>query len=459
MTENINPQDDNANNSQINIDGDFVQGDKVGADKIGRDKIDIDGISNSDGIAIGEGALANVDKSTHTHVEEQTNIHIEEQTNIIKITPSTNKQEKPQWRIKVSAIVIMISLFLVLGWFLRVEFYVNGVKKSPPAIDSIATIITGDEGLSARLYADLKIENEPFSTVLSNTVQIRIVPTDTDAVALKIELPRTPAYQLDFWQEVRMFQGEMSYEHAVKFSKAVLAYSVGNYDAVVLNLSGYKLPLEANILNAQALLFVDDSQSHNYYQIALDVIDEDHPDKMSWQMGQALAYWRPMLGIPNDLNIYKEDCPAALKIYDEMISDNPSNGDIVILKEIANLYCNGVDPTTPLLEDTRTKGEELDADSALINFWEANMLAKNYAATDNDRILRLLTQAAPTIHLANAMLGFEYVQNSNLIGEQCGRAGYYLQVYQDMLYTETDQAIAQDLTRRLYTYSLAELCQ
>ena len=48
MTDDKDTQEDNANNNQTNIDGDFVQGDKVGADKIGRDKITIGDIVVND---------------------------------------------------------------------------------------------------------------------------------------------------------------------------------------------------------------------------------------------------------------------------------------------------------------------------------------------------------------------------------------------------------------------------
>ncbi len=43
---------------------DVIHGDKVGGDKIGDDKISVDNISNSEGIAIGSGASANVEKKT-----------------------------------------------------------------------------------------------------------------------------------------------------------------------------------------------------------------------------------------------------------------------------------------------------------------------------------------------------------------------------------------------------------
>ncbi len=44
--------------------GDVVHGDKVGGDKVGGDKISVGNISNSEGVAIGGGASANVERKT-----------------------------------------------------------------------------------------------------------------------------------------------------------------------------------------------------------------------------------------------------------------------------------------------------------------------------------------------------------------------------------------------------------
>lgn len=49
---------------QYTVYGDVVHGDKVGGDKVGGDKIAVGNISNAEGIAIGGGASANVQKTT-----------------------------------------------------------------------------------------------------------------------------------------------------------------------------------------------------------------------------------------------------------------------------------------------------------------------------------------------------------------------------------------------------------
>ncbi len=58
------PQINASGDANIGQIGDLVQGDKVGGDKIGGDKISVGNITNADGIAIGGGASANVEKKT-----------------------------------------------------------------------------------------------------------------------------------------------------------------------------------------------------------------------------------------------------------------------------------------------------------------------------------------------------------------------------------------------------------
>lgn len=382
-------------------------------------------------------------------------------------------------------ILFCLLLLLIISWFLRIKLYESRITKAPSAIDSVTIIISGDEVLSTQLRTELdrelssehwmqlgddlsfqvreelETESDPHSLSLGNTLQITITPATNNKVNLTVELPSTPAYQLDFWQEVRDFRVKMPFEEAVNFSLASLAYSLGAYPRTVALLTNRQLPGEAKILLAQASLFENDFEnSFENYDSALQQLDDIHQDKIILQMGQALALWRPVLGIPDSVKVRQEDCPNALKIYDDIILANESNGDAFILKEIAQLYCEPLGPADFNSKTSiRTRAVELNASQILVNFWEAKFLSQ--FQEQDDRIQLLLTQVTDeksTIHISNAMLGAWYARKSFFLGIQCHQAKTYYQRFQDNLYTKLDQSIAQELLRELYTYSFAELC-
>jgi hypothetical protein len=117
---------------------------------------------------------------------------------------------------------------------------------------------------------------------------------ETDRIELSVRLPETPAYKLDFLQEIRQFGPELLSEaEAITLLEAASAYAVGEYRTAIDLLEGDE-SLSALTLLAQARLFADDlAGSQRTYNEALQKPQpgEEYTGKL--YMGAALAWWRP----------------------------------------------------------------------------------------------------------------------------------------------------------------------
>ena len=117
---------------------------------------------------------------------------------------------------------------------------------------------------------------------------------ETGEIELAIQLPDTPAYRMDFLQEIRSFEPEIVSEQEFNaLLQAASAYSLGEYSAVEEILEGHD-SLTANVLTAQAQLFADELEaSRASYERALEVPQADDELTGKLRMGAALAWWRP----------------------------------------------------------------------------------------------------------------------------------------------------------------------
>lgn len=117
---------------------------------------------------------------------------------------------------------------------------------------------------------------------------------ETGEIYLAIQLPDTPAYRMDFLQEIRSFGPEIVSEQEFNaLLQAASAYSLGEYSSVVEILEGHD-SLAANVLTAQSQLFTDDLEaSRASYERALEMPRADDEFTGKLRMGAALAWWRP----------------------------------------------------------------------------------------------------------------------------------------------------------------------
>jgi hypothetical protein len=138
----------------------------------------------------------------------------------------------------------------------------------------------------------------------------------TGSIELYVRLPETPAYQLDFLQEIREFEEVVSEAEAIALLHAYSAYSVGEYQMASDSLEGYD-SLSALTLLAQARLFTDDREgSQGAYEQALQKpLDDDYAGKL--YMGAALALWRPENYALLSQAGNKDDCKKAGSYYVE----------------------------------------------------------------------------------------------------------------------------------------------
>jgi hypothetical protein len=139
---------------------------------------------------------------------------------------------------------------------------------------------------------------------------------EIDRIELSIRLPETPAYQLDFFQEIRQFGPELlSQAETIALLAASSAYSVGEYQTAI-DLLKDNQNLSALTMLAQARLFSDDlSGSRAAYTRALEKSQPDASHVGKLYMGAALAWWRPESYYLLSSRGNKDDCQQAGNYY------------------------------------------------------------------------------------------------------------------------------------------------
>lgn len=227
------------------------------------------------------------------------------------------------------ALPYQLALILALVIFLGGKFYflLIPIASACPEVSG-ASIRLEAQGLPADLLQRLQTASETIQAETNmqdcdagRQAEIRVTATyeqETDRILLAARLPETPAYRLDFLQEIRSFGPEpVSEKEAVDLLQAFAAYAVGEYQAAI----GYietQDNLTALTLLAQAKLFTDDLPgSQKSYELALQRSQPDPDYTGRLLMGAALSWWRPESYYRLSFDGKKDDCLQAGKYYEQ----------------------------------------------------------------------------------------------------------------------------------------------
>ena len=218
-------------------------------------------------------------------------------------------------------------LTLAAAIFLAGKFFyqVLPISRACPAVRQVS-IRFGDSNLPAELQQTLLTASQkaPSSTKMRacDSGLVDVIDTiahyepETDRIELSVRLPETPAYKLDFLQEIRQFGPELLSEaEATALLEAAAAYSVGEYRTAIDLLEGYE-SLSALTVLAQARLFSDDlAGSRATYEQALQQPEPGTEYTGRLYMGAALAWWRPESYYLLSYQGNKEECLKAARYY------------------------------------------------------------------------------------------------------------------------------------------------
>lgn len=384
--------------------------------------------------------------------------------------------------------ILLLSLILgilVISWILRTNVYKILLRSTQPSplIDTIEIIMGGDSGPSNELHAQLiaNLNEEQWEKLhakttihlpipeipaeseeqIINGLYISVDESSQENISLIIELPITPAYKLDFWEEVREFHIDSNPDIASDIILGLLAYSFGQYEMTIELLSNRQLPPDAYILLAQAYLFEDQfEKSVETYELALQNSNLISVDESILNLGKALALWRPVLGVPESTVVREQYCPMSYDLYQQLGQGESFKGDAFILNEIARIHCETIELSYFRKSNTIRNGAiSLNASPKLISFWEAKLLIQ-FNESD-EKIPSLLQQAVrepDSIHLSNAILASWYARNSSFVGDNCRQSKHYYQQFRGSSYSKVNLDITSNLIDELYGYSFAEIC-
>lgn len=220
-------------------------------------------------------------------------------------------------------VILLFAAAIFLGG--KYFFLVIPISRACPQVEKVSFDFEGSElPVDTRQRLLEAMNKSPSKTTLRNCdsgLEEEILVTagyqpETKRVELTVRLPETPAYRLDFLQEMREFGPQLfSEQEAIALLEAFSAYSVGEYQTVIDLLEGYD-HLSALTLTAQAQLFTDDlPASQETYEMALEKPqpNEDYTGKL--YMGAALARWRPESYYELSFEGNKDDCKKAGAYY------------------------------------------------------------------------------------------------------------------------------------------------
>ncbi len=249
-----------------------------------------------------------------------------------------------------AALILSLIIFLDKSWYRAWPF-----APAAPAVQSLTLDVQGLEDLPAdsqaplqTLIKELNLSSAAPSKQSPHRLQIALLPSSAQTIAIRLALPDLPAYQLDFLPEIRQFhEASLSPEESRRLIEGGVNYSLGNYQKVAAGLSNEN-NLSAQILRAQAHLYLDQfKNSQSAYESALQTAaaqEEDESalqtaaaqreeeesalqtaaaqeeDESRLQMGAALAYWRqlPMRGGFALSSAEEEICQEAIDHYNQV---------------------------------------------------------------------------------------------------------------------------------------------
>jgi hypothetical protein len=334
-------------------------------------------------------------------------------------------------------VILLLAAAIFLGG--KFFFLVIPISRACPQVENVSFDFEGSElpvDTSQRILE--AINNSPSKTRLRNCdagLEEKIQVTagyqpETEQVELSVRLPKTPAYRLDFLQEIREFGPQLfSEQEAIALLNAFSAYSVGEYQTVIDLLEGYDT-LSALTLTAQARLFTDDlPASQETYEIALEKPqpNEDYTGKL--YMGAALAHWRPESYYELSFEGNKDGCKKAGAYYAKTQEWIASNKLAQNIRAAYAWFCiNKLDEKDPdyagyigwkdqplhYVTDLNAKDAELT--NAIASFISAARIGPDDITTRSDYINDLIS--AQTLMLGRADLS-EYHWG---VEENCGDA-------------------------------------
>jgi hypothetical protein len=330
------------------------------------------------------------------------------------------------------AMPFIAILLLAVAIFLGGKFYflIIPIANACPEVRRVAIAFEGSElPENANQALSNAMENRSSETTLRNCdagVEAEILVTaifvpGTSNIELHVRLPETPAYKLDFLQEIRGFGPEVVSEaEAIALLHAFSAYSVGEYQTAMDLLEGYD-SLSALTLLAQARLFTNDLVgSQEAYGLALQKpsVDDVYTGKL--YMGTALALWRPESYDMLSLRGNKNECKKAGEYYaqavDRLEGDKLADNIRIIYAwtcitkqdEKDSAYATYV----PWKSETPQSESNMDAkDAAYINATQQYILAVTDAYEDDEATRTIYKErliAAQPLLLARAMLSEFY---------------------------------------------------
>jgi hypothetical protein len=354
---------------------------------------------------------------------------------------STSKRSvRRRQALPYQALLVLASVVFLGGKF---YYQVLPVPRACPALPQV-TIHIQSTDLPATLQARLLAASEKSVTITrlrsckSERVERMDVTVqgihDGGSLQLQIVLPMTPAYRLDFLQEIRRMGPEvMPPEEAMALIEASAAYSIGEYRTAINLLRGHE-SLSALTLLAQAQLFSDNLEgSRAAYELALHKPQPDEAYSGTLNMGAALAWWRPESYFLLSARGNTEDCKQAARYYAQARDWIQTNKLAQNIRYAYDRFCiNANDPAYSAYLEWRNQPlqEEPDPgqkDATQINAVRQYMLALDQEVkNENDGTLykeRLIS--ARSLLLARAALSeFYWGAEDNCLAARTWRDDY-----------------------------------
>jgi hypothetical protein len=366
-------------------------------------------------------------------------------------------------------IPVIALLGLALAVFIGGRFYylLLPIPTACPAVSQVQLKITDSDlprDVQERLFAPF--EGNPIRTQRNECggglegiteVEARSVQ-GTEEIELRIRMPSTPAYPMDFLPEIREFGPEKVNESkAAKLIESSLSYAVGEYQAAIDSLDSLD-GLTVSIIKAQANLFLDKpEESQAAYNAALKHPQLEEETRGRLLSGLALTWWRPETYYQLSLQGKKQDCLKAGGYYatrNNWLDATPLGKNLRI---VFAMFCvnsqDANDPAyapyagwreeTPVWENN-PMAPDAELANAIGHFILAFRIGQDPAASPGDDTAELID--AQYLQVARALLS-EYAGADN----RCAEAGQWRDAYRSRVNGELEK---QKLQRLLQTQPL-----
>lgn len=363
-------------------------------------------------------------------------------------------------------IPVIAFLGMALAVFIGGRFYylLLPIPTACPAVSQVKLKVTDSDlprDIQERLFTPyegnpIKTQRNECSGGLEGTteVELRSVP-GTEEIELRIRMPSTPAYPMDFLPEIREFGPEkMNEGKAASLIESSLWYAIGEYQAAIDSL-GDMDGLSASIMKAQANLFLDKpEESQAAYDTALKHPQLEEETRGRLLAGLALTWWRPETYYQLSLQGKKQDCLEAGGHYatrNDWLDTSLLGKNLRI---VFALFCvnkqDAFNPAyatyaawreeTPAWENNPT-APDAELTNAIGHFILAFRIGQDSASSPGDNTEELIE--AQYLQVARALLS-EYAGADN----RCDEARQWRDAYRSRVYGELEK---QKLQRLLQT--------